>query len=69
MNVAIDTILDEISRYSLNDKEMILDIVRRRLVEEKRERIHREYKKATKDHRSGKTKTGSVDDLFNSLNG
>jgi hypothetical protein len=68
MNVAIDTILDEISKYSLPDKEIILDLMKKRLIEEKRNIIYGEYKKAMKNYRSGKVKTGNVDDLFKSIN-
>jgi hypothetical protein len=68
MNVAIDTILDEISKVSLPDKEIILDIMEKRLIEEKRNLIYGEYKKAVKDYRTGNVKTGNVDDLFESIN-
>jgi hypothetical protein len=68
MNVAIDTILDEISKVSLPDKEIILDIMEKRLIEEKRNLIYGEYKKAMKDYRTGNVKTGNVDDLFESIN-
>ena len=53
MNVAIDTILDEISRCPLSDKEIILDIMERRLIEEKKGIIYGEYKKTMKDYRGG----------------
>ncbi len=67
MSVAIDTILDEMSGFSLNDKEMILGILERRLTDEKRDLIYKEYKQAMKDYRSGKVKTGNPDDLFDSI--
>jgi hypothetical protein len=67
MSVAIDTILDEMSGFSLNDKEMILGILERRLIDEKRDLIYKEYKQAMKDYRSGKVKTGNPDDLFDSI--
>ncbi len=68
MNVAFDTILNEISKYSLPDKEIILDIMEKRLIEEKRDIIYGEYKNAMKDYRAGNVKTGNVDDLFESIN-
>lgn len=67
MSVAIDTILDEIARYPVTDKEMILDIMEKRLVEEKRELIYNDYREAVKDYEAGKVKSGGVDDLFNSI--
>ncbi|MCK4763318.1 MAG: hypothetical protein KAW12_14060 [Candidatus Aminicenantes bacterium] len=68
MNAAIDHVLDEVSKYSLGDKELIVDILKKRLVEEKREMIYKDYRQAMKDYRDGKVKSGSADDLFNALN-
>jgi hypothetical protein len=67
MNLAMDNILDEVSKYSLYDQEMILGILQKRLIDEKRDLIFNEYKKAMKDYSAGKVKTGSTDDLFDSL--
>lgn len=68
MNAAIDHILEEVSKYPLNDKELIVDILQKRLVEEKRELIYRDYQEAMKDYKKGNVKSGSVDDLFNTIN-
>jgi hypothetical protein len=65
--LALDNILDEVSKYPLSDKEMILGILQKRVIEEKRDLIYNEYVRAMEDYRSGKVKTGSVDDLFDSL--
>jgi hypothetical protein len=67
MNLAMDNILDEVSKYSLYDQEMILGILQKRLIDKKRDLIFNEYKKAMKDYSAGKVKTGSTDDLFDSL--
>jgi hypothetical protein len=67
MNVlAVDDILSEVSKFPLPDKEMIVEILEKRLIDEKRDFISREYKKALKDYRAGEVKIGSVDDLFGS---
>jgi hypothetical protein len=68
MNAAIDNILDEVAKYSVNDKEMILRILEKRLVDEKRDILYKKYKKSVRDYRSGKVKTGSAEDLFDSIN-
>lgn len=68
MNEVIDNILEEISKYPLNDKELILYILKKRLSEEKRELIYKDYQKAMKDYENGKVKSGSVDDLFKTIN-
>jgi|GEM_PF-2528537 len=68
MNASIDIILDEVAKYSVNDKEMILGILKNRLIEEKRNLLFKKYKKSLKDYQKGKTKIGTVEDLFNSIN-
>jgi len=68
MNATLDSLLDEVAGYPIYDKEMILEILEKRLNEEKRELLYRKYKKAVKDFQTGKVKTGSADDLFASLN-
>jgi hypothetical protein len=67
MALAIDNILDEVSKYSLYEKEMLLGILEKRLIDEKRDLIYKDYREAMKDYVSGKARTGNVDDLFNSL--
>ena len=37
MSLAMDNILDEVSKYSLHDQEMILGILQKRLIDEKRD--------------------------------
>jgi len=68
MNATIDNILDEVAKCSVNDKEMIVRIIEKRLIDEKRNLLYKKYKKAEKDYRKGKIKTGSVEDLFDSIN-
>jgi len=68
MNVVIDSLLDEVAKYSVPDKEMILGILQKRLIDEKRDLLYRKYKKSVKDYQSGKVKTGSATDLFNAIN-
>ena len=68
MDMAIDNVLNEVAKYSLQDKEMLLCILEKRLIEEKRELLNKDYRKAAKYYRNGNVKTGTVDDLFDSLN-
>jgi hypothetical protein len=68
MGTTFGHIIDELSSYPLQDKELILDILRKRVIEEKRELLYLDYQAAMRDYKAGKTKTGGVDDLFNSIN-
>jgi len=54
----------KVAEFSLPDKEMIMDIQERRLIDEKRNLIAEEYEKAMNDYTSARVKTGNVDQLF-----
>ena len=63
----IDSVVDEISQHSLDEKEMIAEILNKRLIEEKRDLIYKEYKRAMRNYNTGKVKSGNVDDLFKEI--
>jgi len=63
----LNNILSEISRHPIDEKEMIAEILNKRLIEEKRELIYNEYKRVLKNCRAGKVKSGNVDDLFKTI--
>jgi hypothetical protein len=64
MAVTVDAVLEEIAQLSLEDQEMVDEIVHKRIIEGKREEIHADYLAALEEWNQGKTKSGSVDDLF-----
>lgn len=68
MATAFGHVLDEISDFPLQDKEMILAVLEKRVVEEKRELLYEQYQEALNDYKNGNVKTGSADDLFASIN-
>jgi transcriptional regulator with AAA-type ATPase domain len=63
----LDQILDEIASLSLDEQEMLLDLLKKRHVELKRLRIAREVREAQREHKKGLTKRGTVDDLIKDL--
>jgi len=67
MATTVDTILEEISQLSLEDQEMVDEIVHKRIMEGKREEIQGDYLAAMEDRKQGRTKSGSVNDLFGAL--
>jgi hypothetical protein len=67
MTTNVDSILDEISSLSLEDQEMVDEIMHKRIIEGKREEINNDYRLALEERAQGKIKTGSVSDLFGSL--
>jgi DNA-binding NtrC family response regulator len=63
----LDQILDEIASLSLDEQEMLLDILKKRHMEQKRRRIVREVREAQREHKKGLTKRGTVEDLIKDL--
>jgi hypothetical protein len=67
MATKVDTILDEIAELSIEDQEMIDEIMHKRIIEGKRGEIHADYLAALEDRSQGRIKSGSVNELFGSL--
>jgi hypothetical protein len=67
MATNVDSILDEIAALSLEDQEMIDEIMRKRIIEEKRDEIRTDYLVALEERRQGRVRSGSVDDLFGAI--
>jgi len=63
----LDNFLDEFSRLSIEDQEMLLDLLKKRNIEQKRMRIVREVKEAQREYKKGLTKRGTVEDLMKDL--
>ncbi len=63
----LDQILDEIGSLSLDEQEMLLDILKKRHIEQKRLRIAREVREAQKEHKKGMTRRGTIEDLMMDL--
>ena len=67
MATNVDSILDEISSLSLEDQEMVDEIMRKRIIEGKREEIRADYLAALDERAQVRIQSGSVSDLFGSL--
>ena len=63
----LDQILDEIASLSLDEQEMLVDILKKRNIEQKRLRVAREVKEAQREHKKGLTKRGTIEDLIKDL--
>ena len=64
---ALDKILTDIDHLSLDDKEVIIDIVKKRTIEEKRDMLYEDYIQAKKDFKKGNIKRGSASDLLKDI--
>ena len=48
-------------------RESLMDILKRRLMEERRDRLAQNIKEAREEYKRGKIRKGTVDDLMNEL--
>ncbi len=63
----LDQILDEIASLSLDEQEILINIVKQRHIERKREQILRDSRETMRAHKKRLAKRGTVDDLLKGL--
>lgn len=59
-----DEALEIIESFTEEQKESIIEIVKRRLTEERRERLAQTVKEAREEYARGEVRRGTVDDLM-----
>ena len=60
----IDTVLNEISDLSLDDKELVENILHKRIIDEKRNEIYNDFQENLKEYSAGRCKSGTIKDLM-----
>lgn len=65
--VTFQDALDVVESLSEHQQEALIDIIRRRLIEHKRNLLAENIQKAKQEFASGEVKKGSVDDLMKEL--
>jgi hypothetical protein len=63
----LDQILDEIAALSLDEQEMLLNIIKQRHIEQRREQILKDSRETRRAYKKGLAKTGTVADLIKDL--
>jgi hypothetical protein len=63
----LDQILDEIASLSVDEQEMLINIIKKRHIERKREQILRDSRETMRACKKGLAKRGTVDDLLKDL--
>jgi hypothetical protein len=66
-STSINKVIDDFNSLVLEEKEFALDIIRKILVESKRESLFSRARKADSNFRKGKVKRGTAKDLFKDL--
>ncbi len=59
--------LDVIEQFSADDQQVLIEIVRRRLVEQRRAEIARNARSTVQAFREGRARYGTIDDLRRDL--
>lgn len=62
-----DEALEIIESFPEEQKESIIEIVKRRLTEERRERLAQTVKEAREEYARGEVRRGTVDDLIHEI--
>ncbi len=60
-------VIETVERFSLEDREILLDILKKRLVEQRRLQLVREIAEVRQDYKEGKIQFGTVDDFLAAL--
>jgi len=66
-NITFQKALEIIESLPEEQRESLMDIVKRRLIEERRDRLAQSIKEAREEYKRGKIRKGTVDDLMNEL--
>ncbi len=65
--ISLDQMLDNISRLPVDEQLMLAEIIKKRIVEQRRKEIAYNVRESLEEYKSGKAKTGSIDDLIKEL--
>ena len=66
-STTFDEVLDIIESFPEEQRESIVEIVKRRLTEERRERLAQTIKEAREEYARGEVRRGTVDDLIREI--
>ena len=66
--ITLNETLDSVMKLDFSSREMLLEILQKRQVEERRAEIEKNAKKAKADFKSGKLKATTAEDTISHLN-
>ncbi len=65
--MSFDNMLDNISKLPADEQLMLAEIIKKRIIEQRRKELAVSVKESMVEYNSGKAKTGTVDDLLREL--
>ncbi len=66
-NSTINKLIEDFNHLSLEEREYLIEIAKKQLIEAKREKIAKRAAEAENNYQKGKVKSGSVKDLHKDL--
>jgi len=66
-NATLSKVIDDFKKLPLDEKEYVVDIIEKQVIEAKREAISRRAKMAALNLRKGGVKRGTIKDLYKDL--
>ena len=67
MQTTFAEVLETIEKFSIDEKEMLIDIVQNRLRENKRQRIIKSVKESRREFEKGELKPASADEIMKEI--
>jgi adenylate kinase family enzyme len=64
---SLDQMLDNVSRLPVDEQLMLAEIIKKRIIEQRRKKLADSVKESIEEYKNGLTKTGTIDDLIKDL--
>ena len=61
-------LIESVEALPLDDREILMDIINRRIIEQKREELVADMEESLQAYRKGEVRIGTVDDLLRDTN-
>mgnify|MGYP001605827709 CR=1 FL=1 len=65
--ISFDNMLDSVSKLPVEEQLMLAEIIKKRIIEQRRKELANSVKESIKEYNGGIAKTGSLDDLIKDL--
>ena len=62
-----DEALEMVDSLNIDEREQLLEILQKRLIDDKRENLAKKIREAKQEYQKGEFKTGTVEDLMNEI--
>ncbi len=64
----LNQVLESVERLPVEDQEILIDVIRKRLIEKRRDELARSITQAQKDYEEGNVFRGTIEDVIAELN-